>query len=173
MVNRRAGYSLLEIVVAMALFGLFIFVTLSLTMELANYERKLKVDFYRHPQVIAVIARIRRDVLDAYGPNPYAVKIDGFENDNPKTLVIEILNEAGGTETIVWDFSTPTVVVRRAYTVNGMSQWRARGLPPEFSGLIGSEANPNPNGSVGVRLTALDTKGQVAIDQVFFPRRTK
>ncbi len=174
MVNRRAGYSLLEVVIAMALFGIFVLVALSLTMELANYERKLKVDFLRHPQIIAVIARMRRDVLDGFGTDPYRETYDVYTM-SPKTLIIETLHQSASSQIVVWDFSTPGVVVRRAYKTGQVRQWRARGLPPEFTAetKIESVQNPNPNGAWGVRLKALDSKGQVAIDQVFFPRTTK
>lgn len=172
MVSRRAGYTLMEVVVALAIFGILTFILLSLTMELAFWERRLKLDFLRHPQIIAVIARMRRDVLDAQGKNPYAVSIDGYANDNPKTLVLSRLKPSAGLETVVWDFSTPGLVVRRAYAAGEVKEWRARGVPPEFAATIDSVKNPNPKGAWGVRLQALDSRGRVAIDQIFFPRRT-
>ena len=157
---------------AMAIFGFLLFVILSLTMELTNYERKLRINFFRHPQIIAVIARMRRDVIDAFGDDPYNVSVDGYKNAD-KTLVLETLRDVGGTQIVVWDFSTPGVIVRRAYNVGGVTTWRARGVPPEFAAGIGIKGAENKNGAPGVRVVALDTRGQVAIDQTFFPRRTK
>jgi prepilin-type N-terminal cleavage/methylation domain-containing protein len=173
-VKRRAtaGFTLLEIVVAMAIFGLFIFVMLSLTMEMVRYERKLQINFLRHPQIIAVIARMRRDVLDAYGDKPYEVTIDGYEN-TPKTLVLESLHESGSTQTIVWDFSTPGVVLRRAYKTGEVREWVARGVPPEFNAGTKITDVENQKGAPGVRLIATDTKGRVEIDQIFLPRTTQ
>ncbi|HKR66306.1 MAG TPA: prepilin-type N-terminal cleavage/methylation domain-containing protein [Thermoanaerobaculia bacterium] len=170
--SRRAGYTLIELVVAMAVFGFFLFVILSLTVELSNYERRLKIQFLRHPQIMAVLARMRRDVLDAYGDNPYGVTVDGYAN-NEKTLVVETLNESGGTQTVVWDLSTPGIIVRRAYNVGVVRVWAARAVPPEFNKYAGIGAYENKRGAPAVRLTAYDTKGRLAIDQIFFPRRTK
>jgi prepilin-type N-terminal cleavage/methylation domain-containing protein len=171
-VRSRRGYSLIELVMAMAIFGFFLFVILSLTMELTNYERKLRINFFRHPQIIAVIARMRRDVIDAFGDDPYNVAVDGYKNGD-KTLVLETLRDVGGTQIVVWDFSNPGLIMRRAYNVGGVTTWTARGVPPEFAAGIGIKGADNKNGAPGVRVVAFDTKGQVAIDQTFFPRRTK
>jgi prepilin-type N-terminal cleavage/methylation domain-containing protein len=167
--SRRSGYTLLEMVIAMAIFGVVTFILLSLTRELAFWERRLKLDFLRHPQIIAVISRMRRDVADGYGPNPYDVP--GFENTD-KTLVLTMLHESGGTQVVEWDFSTPGVVERRAHNVGTVTKWRARGVPPDFTADITSATNPNPYGIVGVRIKAVDSRGRVAIDQTFFPRTT-
>jgi len=161
-----AGYTLLEVIVAMAIFGIFIFIMLSLTKELVTYERKLRVDFTRHPQIIAVIARMRRDVLDATG---YPGAYDGYEN-TPKTLILETLTWNGGVQKVVWDFSTPGVVVRRSYNVGVMREWKARGVPAGFSAAVSIEDAPNPKGADGVHLKALDKYGRIAIDQIFLPR---
>lgn len=170
MVKRRsAGYTLMEVAVAMAIFGIFIFITLSLTREMYTYERKLRIDYYRHPQIIAVMARMRRDVLDAFGSDPYLTEYDGYKN-SPKTLILETLNESGGTQKVVWDFSQPTVIVRRAYGLGGVREWKARGVPPEFAAGVSIDATENPKGAYGVRLVALDKYGRTAIDQVFLPR---
>jgi hypothetical protein len=161
----------MEMVVAMAIFGIFTFILLSLTNELAFWERRLKLDFNRHPQVIAVISRMRRDVLDAQGNDPYLAAIDGYTN-GPQTLVIERVMLSGGLETVVWDLSAPGAVVRRAYAAGEIRQWRARGLPPRFDPIIRAVENPNPKGAWGVRLQAFDSRGGVAIDQIFYPRPT-
>ena len=168
--RRRNGFTLMEMVVSMAVFGLFLFVMMSLTNELNRYERRLQIDYLRHPQIIAVIARMRRDVLDAYGDTPY--KVDGYAN-TPKTLVLETLNAAGGTEDVVWDFSTPGMVVRRQVNVGKTREWVARGVPAEFTAGVGITDVENTRGAPGVRLTARDTKNEVVIDEIFFPRRTK
>lgn len=169
MVNRRRGYTLIEVVVAMAVFGMFIFVILSLTVELARYERKLKIDFFRHPQVIAIVSRMRRDVLDAYGDAPYPGTFRGY-TQGPKVLIIETLHESGSSQTIVWDFREPDSVTRSAYQVGVPRVWLARAMPPDFNASI--NAVDNPRGVAGVRLQARDAKGNLAIDQIFLPRVT-
>lgn len=170
--SHRSGYTLLEMVVAMAIFGIVTFILLSLTRELAFWERRLKLDFLRHPQIVAVLSRMRRDVADGWSDNPYSATAPGYTN-TPKTLVLWTLNPAGGRETVVWDLSTPGVVERRAYTALDTKVWRARGVPPDFSADITSATNPNPYGIVGVRITAIDSRGRIAIDQTFFPRTTR
>jgi prepilin-type N-terminal cleavage/methylation domain-containing protein len=169
--RREAGYTLLEVIVAMAIFGIFIFIMLSLTRELVLYERMLKIDFTRHPQILAVIARMRHDVLDAYGSHPYRDAYDGYTNSE-KTLILETLNQAGGVQMVVWDFSTPSIVVRRVYDAGSKREWKARGVPPEFSAGVSIEDAPNPRGADGVHLVALDKRGRIAIDQIFLPRTT-
>jgi prepilin-type N-terminal cleavage/methylation domain-containing protein len=154
-VKRDAGYTLLELVVAMALFALLLFVLMSVTNEMAFHERRLKLDFLRHPQVIGVISRMRRDVADGFGRNPYGATTSSGETNAPKRLVMEILAEE-----------------RRAYNVGGLNVWRARGLPSDFTAEIGAVENPNPNGALGVRIRARDSQGLLAIDQIFFPRTT-
>jgi prepilin-type N-terminal cleavage/methylation domain-containing protein len=168
MARAGAGYTLLEVVVAMAIFGIFIVIMLSLTNEMVTYERKLRIDFTRHPQIIAVLARMRHDVLDAYGKKPYE-PYDGYANSE-KMLVVETLTWNGGVQRIVWDFSTPGVVVRRAFNVGVMREWKARGVPPEFSAAVSIADAPNPKGADGVHLVARDKYGRIAIDQIFLPR---
>jgi prepilin-type N-terminal cleavage/methylation domain-containing protein len=171
-VKRETGYTLVELVVAMALFALLLFVLMSVTNEMAFHERRLKLDFLRHPQVIGVISRMRRDVADGFGRNPYGATTGSGETNAPKRLVMEILAQSGGTQVVVWDFTTPGMVERRAHNVGGLDVWRARGLPPDFTAEIGAVENPNPNGALGVRIRARDSQGLLAIDQVFFPRTT-
>ena len=167
--RRRNGFTLIEIVVAMAILALFIFVSLSLTMELHKRERELRLDFYRHPQIMAVLARMRRDVADANGRRPYRSEYDGYTN-GPTTLILETLTPTGGTQMVVWDFSTPRIVVRRSYNVGAVRVWAARGVPAGWE--IGAASNPG-GGWTGVHLTATDDNGRTAIDQIFFPRAAK
>lgn len=183
MVRRRAtaGYTLLEVVVAMAVFGIFIMVILSLTVEMHQYERKLPINFMRHPQVLSVVARLRADVLDAHGTSPYRKEYAGFTY-SPQILILETLKEPGGSQTVVWDFSTPTTVVRYSYQAGSVRQWSARGLPMEFSSAVKIDDAASPISEdeesglpriPGVRLLAVDKDGQITLDQIFFPRTTK
>lgn len=166
--RRRAGYTLLEVVVAMAVFGIFLAVLGLLTSEMHRQEKRLPVNFMRHPQVIAVLARLRKDVLDAAVHDPYPER-QGEYVQSPETLIVRAYQENGGLQTIVWDFRTPTVVRRIAYNVGVPAEWVARGLPPELDDLqIGSVEFPGRH--YGVRLTLRDKKGRIAIDQILQPR---
>ena len=62
---RTRGYTLMEVVVAMALFGVFLFIIVTLTAEMRRNEKKWPVNFFAHPEVGSVLARMRRDIYDS------------------------------------------------------------------------------------------------------------
>jgi hypothetical protein len=129
------------------------------------------VNFMRNPQVISIISRMRRDVLDAQvqGDVPiYLNSHDGYTM-GPKTLILQTILP-DGLHVIVWDFSEPGIARRVAYDVGEKSQWIARGLPPEFSAGVETEAVKFEGRVYGVRLKAKDSNGQLAIDQILQPR---
>lgn len=154
----------------MTIFGIFLAIAFGLTAEMRRYEKRLPVNFMRHPQIISVIARMRRDVQDVNiaSNQPIYVEHDGYVN-GPKTLVIQSGLETG-TQIVVWDFSEPGVVRRIAYNVGVKSEWVARGVPPEFSVGTKVEAVKFAGRPYGVRLIARDTNGRIAIDQILQPR---
>lgn len=166
---RQRGYSLLEVVIAMAIFGLFLSILAVLTVEMRGYEERLPVNFMRHPQVISVVARLRRDVLDAHGKSPYRNEHEGYTMSE-KTLILESVQANGSVQTVVWDFSTPGEVRRRAWNVGVPTDWVARGLPEDFTSGIVIDAVSIPGRPWGVRIIAKDRKGQTAIDQLLQPR---
>jgi prepilin-type N-terminal cleavage/methylation domain-containing protein len=173
-VKRQRGFSLLEVIVAMTIFGMFLIVVFILTAEMRSWEKRLPVNFMRHPQVISVIARMRRDMLDVQVPvtggSIYLPKYKGYTN-GPKTLIFETLLPSG-VQTVVWDFSEPGVVRRIAFNVGSeASTWVARGMPPDFEPQVDAvEFSGRP---YGVRLIAKDSNGQIAIDQILQPRTHK
>jgi hypothetical protein len=129
----------------------------------------------RNPQVISVIARIRRDVLDVHVPPNGTIYVDKYKEytNGPKTLIIETVLPTG-LQTIVWDFSESGVVRRVAYNVGSeASNSVARGMPEEFSAGVGIEAVEFRGRPYGVRLIAKDSNGQIAIDQILQPRTHK
>lgn len=165
--RRERGYSLVEVTVMLAVFGAMLAIFFILTSEMRQWEKRLPVNYMRHPQVTAVLARLRRDVVSA-APDPYPEEFGDWKN-TPKTLIIETLLEIGGRQTIVWDFSRPTVVTRHAYTSTmEESTWVARGLPPDFSADIDSVEFEGREWAV--RIMAKDSNGQVSIDQIYEPR---
>ncbi|MFL6248816.1 MAG: type II secretion system protein J [Thermoanaerobaculia bacterium] len=167
--RRQRGFTLLEVAVAMAVFGIFLIVVFTLTSEMRGYEKKLPVNFMRNPQIMSVIARMRRDVLDVQVPPSgiiYLEKYEGYENSK-KTLIIETLI-GNGVQVIVWDFSEPGVAKRVSYNVGVKSQWVARGLPSDFS--LDIDAVKFDGHPYGVRIQAKDSNGQLAIDQILQPR---
>jgi prepilin-type N-terminal cleavage/methylation domain-containing protein len=171
MVKRRrpAGYTLLELVVAMTILAVFLGMLFVLQSEMRAWEKRLPVNYMKHPQIIAVLARLRRDVVDAHGTTPYRNEHDGYVMSE-KTLIVESVHESGGVRTIVWDFSVPGVARRRSYTVGVAEEWVARGLPADFSQTLTLDAVEIPGRPWGVRLLARDGRGRIAIDQILQPR---
>jgi len=180
--HHAAGYTLLEVVVAMAVFGLFLAILGVLTVEMRSQEKRLPVNFLRHPQVIVVISKLRRDVQDAFGPNPYPASFAEY-TQTPQTLIVQSVQPSGGVQTIVWDFRTTGVVQRHAWNVGVPTNWTSRGLPAAFqvdaveipATAAKLSASPQQSSAAsrrpwGVRITARDGKGRVAIDQILQPR---
>ena len=156
----------------MALFGVFLVIFFMLTAEMRQWEKRLPVNFMRHPQIMSVIARMRRDVLDAHaanGNNPYRHSHDGYKM-SPKTLILESLLPTGGVQIIVWDFSTAGLAKRVAYNVGVKTHWVARDLPSEFTDNVDIDAIQLPGRPWGVRFIARDRNGKVSIDQILQPR---
>lgn len=168
----QRGYSLLEVVVAMAIFASFLAVVFILTAEMRSWEKRLPINMHKHPQVSAVVARLRRDVVDGHGSKPYRNEHDGYTMDE-KVLILESVQQNGGVRTIVWDFREPGVVRRIEYNVGAKREWVARGLPENFNSIeIDAAEVPNAR-AWGVRIRATDQNGNLAIDQILMPRATE
>lgn len=158
----------MELVVTMTIFGIFLMIVCTLTLEMRGNEKRYPVNFMQHPQVISVLGRMRRDVLDSFGVDPYPGGTpDGKYTQSPKTLIVQTII-GGGAQTIVWDFSHAGEVHRVAYNVGVTTEWVARGLPPDFAGTI--DAVETPGHPFGVRITAVDKDKRLAIDQYLQPR---
>lgn len=167
--RRQRGYTVIEMLVSLTVFGIIVAIFAILTAEMRAHQKRLPVNFMRHPQVSAVLARMRRDVQDAYGTKPYEPERTYGYDQTPKTLLIEVLAPTGGTQTVVWDFREQGVVRRRAFNVGVETQWVARGLPPDFNCEIDAVDIPGA-GNTAVRVTATDKEDRVAIDQILQPR---
>jgi type II secretory pathway pseudopilin PulG len=171
-VVKQRGYTLLEVTVMMSVFGALLAIFFVLTGEMRKWEKRLPVNYMRHPQVASVMMRLRRDVLDANvtGTGPYLPKFGTFEQ-GPKVLILDTVLPNGSTQTVVWDFSEPAVVRRHAYTDQLKTEtWTARGMPPAFMSQTKITAVEFADRPFGVRITASDTDGKVAIDQILQPR---
>jgi prepilin-type N-terminal cleavage/methylation domain-containing protein len=169
--HRQRGFTLLEIIISMTIFLVFLVIAFALTAEMRRWEKRLPVNFMRHPQIISVIARMRRDVLDVQISSNQPIYInehDGYVN-GPKTLIIQT-GLATGSQIVVWDFSEPGLVRRVSYNVGVKTEWVARGVPPEFSVGAAIEPVKFEGRPYGVRLIAKDTNGSIAIDQILQPR---
>lgn len=165
---RSRGYSLIEVVVAMAVFGVFLLILSVLTVDMRSSEKRMPVNFMRHPQIEAVLSRLRRDVLDVHAGEVYKDTHDGY-TQGKKTLILRTIQPNGGVRTIVWDFRTEGEVRRIEYNVGNSTEWVARGLPKDFESLK-IDAVLIPGRPYGVRVSARDNRGRLAIDQILQPR---
>jgi prepilin-type N-terminal cleavage/methylation domain-containing protein len=163
LVDRRRGYTLLEIVVVMALFGVFLFILVTITYEMRRNEKKWPVNFFSHPEVGSVLARMRRDILDS---TSFPDSIDKY-SQSPTTLIVYTINQDGTAETVVWDFSQPGEAHRAAYKATLLSsEWRAHEVPIFVSSLEPLESGDAQQ----VHIRAIDKEGKLAIDEIFVPR---
>ncbi|HUP44262.1 MAG TPA: prepilin-type N-terminal cleavage/methylation domain-containing protein [Thermoanaerobaculia bacterium] len=166
--TRRAerGFSLIEAVITLVVFGVVVSILLALTAEMRGYDKRYPINLMKHPQVNAVLARMRKDVLDAFGPDPYPASYMMHSQSSSKLIVYSV-QETGFAQTVVWDFTTPGIVRRQAYSVGGVvTDWTARGVPGSFE-VTTFEI---PNRPYAVRLKATDQTGRLAIDQILQPR---
>lgn len=172
--RRRAqrGYTLMEIVVAMTIFLIFLATIFALTSDMRNYEKRLPVNFMKHPQVMAVLSRLRRDVIDGHGKSPYRDEFDGYTASS-QVLIVESVQQNGSVQTIVWDFREPGVARRRSYNVGNATDWWARGLPPDFASLKIDALKTGSGAAWATRIIATDSEGRIAIDQILQPRATE
>jgi prepilin-type N-terminal cleavage/methylation domain-containing protein len=164
-VKRERGFTMLEIVVVLAIFGAFLWIVVVLTADMRAWQKRMPVNFMTHPQISAVVSRLRRDVLDA--ARPYYRDSYGTYTMSGNTLIVYTLQSAGTAETVVWDFSTDGQVSRHAFTdISGeTSVWTARGTPTFKITDFPIEDHPD-----SVRIQAYDKDGKLAIDQIFQPR---
>ena len=164
--KRSRGFTLPEIVITLSIFGVFLLILVVLTSEMRAYEKRMPVNFMAHPQVAAVLARMRRDILDADASNPYPGAFESYKQ-SAKTLILRTF-VGGGLQTVVWDFRAPGEVKRISSNVGVDTEWIARGLPPDFVATL--DAVQTADRPYGVRVQAFDGKGLVAVDEYFQPR---
>ncbi len=162
----------METIVAMTIFSMFLGVLFVLTAEMRGYEKRLPINYHRHPQVIAVLARMRRDVMDGFGKSPYRDAFAGYTASD-KVLIVETVAATGGVETVVWDFRTPGQVLRRSYSVGQSSDWIARGLPLDFSQVEIDALKTDDDSAWATHVRAFDKEGRLAVDAILQPRATE
>jgi prepilin-type N-terminal cleavage/methylation domain-containing protein len=163
--RRERGYTLMEVVWVLAIFGVFLFIFTTMQEELRRQERKYPIDFMQHPQITAVMSRLRRDVIDAFAADPYPPTFQDYVQSGDTLIVYTILG-AGAGYTVVWDFRTDGEARRTAYS-GGMviSDWKARAVPRFMISTY-----EIPNRPFAVRVRARTKEGTLAIDQIFQPR---
>ncbi len=169
MVNRRgqSGYTLLEISVVLALFGVFLFIIVTLTAEMRRQEKKYPVDLLSNPQVDSVLARMRRDIADT---TAYYQEYAGIKAA-PDVLWVDTITQAGTSEVVMYDFRTPGEAHRRVFNSAQVqvSEWVAHAVPL-FSYKTYDDL---PHGSNGIEVLAVGgsgAKARLVIDEIIVPR---
>ncbi len=161
---RTAGFTLMEVLVSITIFCVFLFILALLTAEMRGYEKKFPVDFFSHPELGAVLSRIRKDVMDA--TTPYYPESYQTYTQSEKTLILYSLQDSGFAQTVVWDFSKPNEAHRLTFSAGAQtSDWIARGVPQFRVTDFPIDNHPD-----SVRLQATDSKGVLSIDQLLQPR---
>lgn len=153
----------MEVVVTTALFGVILFILVTLTGEMRRNEKKWPINFFSHPEVGGVLARMRRDIDDSTSLP------DTFQTftQSPTTLIVYTIKQDGTAETVVWDFTKPGEVRRKAFTATLLSsEWVAREVPVFLCTLEPLSPSDEPS----VHIQAIDNTGKLAIDQIFVPR---
>ena len=162
--RRERGYTLMEVVWVLAIFGIFLFMLTTMTEELRRQELEYPIDFMKHPQLTAVLSRLRRDAFDAFGGGPYPPSYNEYSQSDKLLILYSVF--AKGSQTVVWDFRTKGEARRMSFSAGMMvSDWTARGVP-EF--IISTYEIPNR--PFAVRVQAKDKRGRLAVDQIFQPR---
>jgi prepilin-type N-terminal cleavage/methylation domain-containing protein len=161
--GRERGFTLMEVVVVLALFGVFLYIVVTLTAEMRNQEKRYPVDFLANPQVDSVLARVRRDVEDttAYYPSYANIKA------SPTVLWMDTITQAGTSEVVMYDFRTPGEAHRRVFNSAQIqvSEWVAHAVP-----AFTWTSYDGPHGSNGVEVQAVDTSAKLVIDEIIIPR---
>lgn len=153
----------MEMVVALAIFTILLMVVVSLENQMLRFDRSMRIRFMVHPEDMAVIARVRKDVLDAQGYPETAADY----TQSPSTLILSVLNQNNVLEQVVYDFSEEGMARRVGYLQNvKTTEWVARGVPKYRVSSFSM-----PNDEIAVRLRGLDQKGALLVDQILLPRR--
>lgn len=159
---RERGFSLVEITIAVAIFGILIVVLVSLEMQFVRFDRSTRLEFFTHPEPMAVAARLRKDILDSSG---YPATFSTW-SQSPSTLILSEPREGAAADVVVYDFTEDGLAVRRQYRGGSeIDSWTARNVPK-----FRIDNFDLPDGRTAVRLYGYDRNGSVSIDQIITPR---
>ena len=151
----------MELAVTVAIFGILLLILVSLEGQYLRFDRSVRVEFLKHPETEAVLARVRRDVLDS---TTYPLSFRTF-SQSPRTLIVAQSDPSGHLLTVVYQFGDSDVKRTEFRDDVELSTWIARGVPAyEVTNF------EMPDGVSAVRLMAHDAGGRAVVDQIVTPR---
>ena len=155
MVTRRRarGYTMLEIVIALALFGVFLFIIVTMTVgDAAQREEVAGQLFHASGSGQRAGADAARHLTTA----PRGPTTSTRTAVRRLTLIVYTINNDGTAETVVWDFTTPGEAHRKAFKATLLSSdWMARGLP-----IFTAPSEPMPSGQDAIHVRAVDKENK-------------
>lgn len=158
----------MEMVVALAIFGILLLVLTSLEKQFVEMQLRSQSSLMKHPDASAVVSRMRKDILDSAGYPEKHLDL----TQSPEVLLLSSKDAAGEPQIIVYDFRTPTMVRRITYSGEELtSEWTARSVP-----RFRIESFEMPDGGVAVRLQAFDverTKTETAVERLVLDQITE
>jgi len=158
---RQKGYSLIEMLAAMAIFSILFFILIGLQREFIRFDHDMRLRMFSHPAPLSVLARIQRDILDSTSyPTDYKTW-----SQSPTTLILSVPGKAG-SEVVIWDFDTPSAAKRFAFSSKGEEEsWSALAVPQYEIGSY-----EMPDGRIAVRVRSFDEEGRLTVDRIILPR---
>lgn len=156
--RRSEGWTLLEMIIVLAIFSVLLTMVTGLYIELIRVDADVRSELLEHPELPVLLERFGRDVLDSRR-YPNAIK---EWSQTAEVLLVE--REPGSV--VVWDFSQAGLA-RRIELEGGVerSLWTARGLP-----AITISAEEIVEDRMGLRMRLTSEGGDLIYDRIFQPR---
>lgn len=171
----RRGFSLIEMIVAIAILGFLVLMLVLLERDLVMFDRKTRVDLFSQPNTASVLHRLRRDVLDSWN---YRASYKGLRQ-SPTVLLLDGYVDGvkiRRSHVIIWDFTDPGIARRIEYADDRLvSEWstNAQARFEVESYRMCDEADgetvPRCSGPYFVYLKAYDAKGNLVVDEKVTP----